>query len=255
MRPSRGDLSTPRGGTPPGPFAFRRAPFELPASMQGLPTGRSQLSGEVLEQSHRNRVMVGAVKELGEHGYAASKVLSIIKAAGVSRNTFYLYFADKQECFLAAYDVVVAWLEHEATAALAGSTRWADKVRIASESTLALLGADPGIARLVAAEILCLGPAGQAHQRAAIDHLTPLLRLGRTEDPAAAQLSPRLELALLSGAISLVAREVCAGRGDRLPELAPDLLEFLLVPYLGVPAARRMILDEGSSAAPSATGR
>jgi AcrR family transcriptional regulator len=225
---------------PPGPFAGRPPESGLPGFLRGSPVGREQLSAEAVARSHRNRMMLGAVKVVGESGFYDSKVESIISAGGVSRNTFYRHFADKRACLLAAYETTVAWLEEEATRAIAAEACWADKVRVAGESTLSLLAGDPHLARLVALEILCLGPAGQARQRALIDRLSRPLRLGRVVDPLPYEFSPGLELALLSGAISMIGREVNEGRGERLGGLAPALTEFLLVPYLGRAEALRV---------------
>jgi AcrR family transcriptional regulator len=239
MSLSSGVPSPPLKGLPSGPSASLAAGFPA-ASFTRLPIGRNQFPREVLDQHHRNRVLIGAVASLAECGYRDASVERLIVAAGVSRHTFYAHFPDKEACYLAAYDRAVEWLEQEATAALAGADGWADKVGTAVESTLVLLAANPGVARLAAAEILCIGPAGQARRRTLVDRLIPVMCLGPAERPASAVSTPRLELALLSGVFSMVDREVSGGRGERLAELAPDLTEFLLLPYLGPAKARRV---------------
>jgi AcrR family transcriptional regulator len=231
--------SPPLEGPPPGPFAIHTSPTP-PFLLGGARTGRDEFPREVLDRNHRNRILRGAVASLADHGYNDISVERLIAAAGVSRFTFYANFPDKEACYVAAYDRAVEWVEREVTAALSGAGTWPDKVHVACDSTLALLGTQPGLARLIAAEILCVGPAGRARHQTLIDRLIPLLRFGRVEQPASGASTPRLELALLSGFISVVAREASAGRGDRLAGMAPDLAEFLLVPYLGHAAARRV---------------
>jgi AcrR family transcriptional regulator len=221
-----------------GPFAMRNE-GPTPLSLGRLPIGRHGLSREFVAQNHRNRLMAGAVQAIGEHGYAAGSVAAIIKVAGVSRNTFYEHFADKEACFLAAYEVIVAWLEREGAAAAAGAGDWPGAVKAAVAKTVTLLGADLGVARLATVEISLAGPAAAAAERALVDRLAAPLRLGRAEGLPDAALSARLEPALIGGALSLVARAVGAGQGDRLAELAPGITEFLLVPYLGAMAAAR----------------
>jgi AcrR family transcriptional regulator len=205
------------------------------------PNAHHRFLHQVLARNNRNRVLSGAVAAVAEHGYPKTSVERIIAAAGVSRYAFYGQFPDKETCLLAAYDRGLAWLEQELTAALLGAGDWAEQVRIATARALALLAADLGVARLLATEILCIGPAGPARRRALVDRLIPLLRRGRAEAPGSAAATPRLELALASGAISLVGRELSAGRGERLAELAPDLAEFLLTPYLDAAPARLLI--------------
>ena len=223
---------------PVGPFAFNRGD-PPPFALARLPIGRHGLPREVVQANQRNRLLAGAIDAIGERGYAAGSVAGIIKAAGVSRNTFYEHFADREACFLAAYEAIVAWLEREGAAAAAGAGDWPGAVRAAVAKTLALLGADLGVARLLTVEISLAGPAAAAAERALVDRLAAPLRLGRAEGPPNAGLSARLEPALIGGAFSLVARAVGAGQGDRLAELASGITEFLLVPYLGAMAAAR----------------
>lgn len=50
------------------------------------------------------------VDAVSERGYAVVTVADVIKRAGVSRETFYEQFANKEDCFMAAYDEIVASL-------------------------------------------------------------------------------------------------------------------------------------------------
>lgn len=46
-------------------------------------------------------------RAVATRGYSATSVANVIELAGVSRTTFYEHFANKDECFLAAYEVMV----------------------------------------------------------------------------------------------------------------------------------------------------
>ena len=52
-------------------------------------------------------MLVAMVQAVAETGYALVAVADVIDRAGVSRKTFYEQFANKDECFLAAYDATV----------------------------------------------------------------------------------------------------------------------------------------------------
>jgi AcrR family transcriptional regulator len=247
------DPAPPLQDRPPGPFA-PLAPSKPALLFDPLPGAHHRLRGEVLDRNHRNRVLTAAVASLAENGYHGTSVPTVLAAARVSRDTFYSLFAGKEACFLAAYDVAVAWLEAEVARALDGVTRWVDQMRVAIETILAALAADPPLARLLATEILCIGPAAQARRRDLVDRLVPLLRLGRAECPECSPSSPRLELALVSGAISIVDHEVSAGRGDRLAELAPDIAELLLAPYLD-PAPAHLLVRRAPARRPAPASR
>ena len=48
------------------------------------------------------------LEAVSRHGYPATTVGELVALAGVSKSTFYEHFADKQECFLATFDEIVA---------------------------------------------------------------------------------------------------------------------------------------------------
>ena len=53
--------------------------------------------------SQRARLVEGMIQAVAEKGYAAATVTDAVRAARVSRGTFYAQFASKEECFLEAY--------------------------------------------------------------------------------------------------------------------------------------------------------
>ncbi len=55
------------------------------------------------KRTQRERLIAGMVMAARRHGYAGANVSRVIARAGVSRPTFYEYFADKDDCFLATH--------------------------------------------------------------------------------------------------------------------------------------------------------
>ena len=53
--------------------------------------------------SQRARLVEGMIQAVAEKGYAAATVADAVRAARVSRGTFYAQFASKEECLLEAY--------------------------------------------------------------------------------------------------------------------------------------------------------
>ena len=91
--------------------------------------------------TQRERLLAGMVTAAALDGYASASVSRVIAEAGVSRPTFYEYFADKDDCFLAALADVQNRLLHE--------------VRVAVESRdprLALTSAVAALLEFVTAE-------------------------------------------------------------------------------------------------------
>ena len=86
---------------PPAPPVF----FE---ALQRLPPGRHSVPAEEVARQQRLRLMAGMLDAVGEQGYVATSVADVLSRAGVSRRTFYEHFADKEACFLQAFDHVAA---------------------------------------------------------------------------------------------------------------------------------------------------
>ncbi len=222
-----------------GPFAFRPDPTP-PLALAHLPAGRHGLPREFIEDNQRNRLMAAAIDVLGERGYLASTVDAICSAAGVSSNTFYTQFDDKEACFLAAYDVTLAWLTDEASRSVAAADDWPRQVQAAVAGTLELLASDSHLTRLCAVEILRLGRVGSARHQATIERLAMPLRRGRAHCPWGEDLPPLLEATIAGGAVWLVGHRTRSGQPGSLTELAPEITYFLLVPYLDTPAAQQV---------------
>jgi AcrR family transcriptional regulator len=210
-------------------------------SLTRLPVGRHGLPREFIEQNQRNRLMAAALELFGGRGYSAASIADVIKVAGVSRNTFYAHFDDKEACFLATYDVVVAWLTERTAVAVREADAWAPAVIAVIDTLTGLLAADPRLARLCTVDVFQVGPPAARRHEDLIERLTRALRAGRSIGSRDAELPPVLDAVLVGGAVSLVARWVNAGEGDRLAELAPELSEALLAPYLGRAAVRELL--------------
>src|ERR1700733_13670475 len=69
-----------------------------------LPRGRHKLSRDEVVASQRGRLLRAMEELVGTFGYESTTVPQVIKAAHVSTATFYRFFADKVDCFIALCD-------------------------------------------------------------------------------------------------------------------------------------------------------
>src|SRR4051812_49438896 len=114
---------------------------------------------------HRDRLVLGMVAAVAERGYAATTITDVVRHARVSRRTFYEHFADKEACFLAAYDAVSdTVLAGIAEAAQRGAT-FEERILASVRAYLEALAAEPAIARVFTVDILGAGPAALARRR------------------------------------------------------------------------------------------
>jgi AcrR family transcriptional regulator len=200
-----------------------------------LPRGRNGLSRKLVAQSQKERLIAAVVRVAAAKGYQATSVADILKTAGVGRESFYKHFANREACFLAANDVLVADLERRIEAAYVQPEPWPDRARGGLAAALEWLSADPDVARVMMIEMGTVGPVASVRFRKAFKQLTSWLSDGpRPSDGL-------LDIAGIAtgGVFSRIYEEVVLGRAAELPRLLPQLTFELMLPYFGTEDARR----------------
>lgn len=218
----------------------KKKPEEEAGAAPRLPAGRHGLPREFVVQNQRERIVTALVDVVAERGYNATTVANITKAAAVSRRTFYEHFDDKEACFLAAYEMVADHLAASMRAAAEAFEEWPEKVRAALATMLRFFAGEPELARLMMIEPTAAGGEIAARHRASMQGLVEILKAGRPEHGGDRPLPEATEEALVGGIVSLVIREIGAGRTERLESLLPDLVELTLAPYVGAEQAERL---------------
>lgn len=205
-----------------------------------LPRGRHGLSREVVEENQRQRLVAGVAEALAEHGYAGLTVKHVIEAAGVSRATFYEQFENKREAVLAAHGAVFERFRALLMRSCNGEQEWPLKVKAAVGAALEFAATEPAQAQLLVLDALA-GDAEIASQVLACnDHLAALLGAGGRQSPRGAALPKLTEKALIGAAAAIIAGRLMNGEAAMLPELQPELVELILMPYLGGEAAAQV---------------
>jgi AcrR family transcriptional regulator len=205
------------------------------AELGPLPAGRHGFSREQVAHNQRERLIAGLATGVAEHGYQAVTITHITKEAKVSRRVFYENFEGKEECFLAAFEVVVGHIRELATEAVAPLDDWPRQAIAASRAVLAFLASEPDLARLCLVESQGASPAVAARFHEAVHEAVPFLEQGRAE--RGRELPPSTEEATIGALILLASRKVSAGEAAQLEDLLPDFTEFILAPYLGAEEA------------------
>src|SRR5947209_15996704 len=144
-----------------------------------LPSGRHGLTREEVMASQRARLVEAMVHGVAEKGYAATTVADVVERAGVSRRTFYEQFADKEACFLAAYDAALAAVlaRIAETAGPDGpAAGWRERARAGVEAFLDLLAGQPAFAQALQVEILTAGPAALERRAGMLATFSPVWR-------------------------------------------------------------------------------
>ena len=163
-------------------------------------------------------------------GDAGTSVKQVVGLAGVSRRTFYEQFANKQECFLATFDVIAA----------GGAKRIGDTYRRTSggamerlqacfEALTSSIGANSKRATLAIVEMQTAGLLGLARLRAASAAFEQMLCSTFAHASDARALPMPLVRGIVGGVNHPIARLLRERRAEEIPLLTQEMLGFTLI--------------------------
>jgi AcrR family transcriptional regulator len=214
------------------------------------PSGRHLIPRDYVSQNQRERMLLATAELAAERGYQQTTIELIAKTARVALVTFYEHFADKEACFLAAFDESVA-AAGEALAELLDPERpWVEQISTGLEVFLEMVVAEQARAKLCIVESQAAGGEALARYQSMLASVAPKLREGRELNPRSSRLPDGLEVAIAGGLMWLVHQRLLAGRVDDLEGLLPEMLQVTLTPYVGeVEAARAAEAAQARAAA------
>ncbi len=196
------------------------------------------------DRAQRARLLEGMVQAVAEKGYAAATVADAVRAARVSRGTFYAQFASKEACFVEAYRHGVEVLDARvARAVREHQGGWRDQLRAGLRAYLEGLAAEPRFARTWLLEIHAAGPVAQAERDATLRRFAARyggsFEAARAERPDLAVPGDDALFVLAAGVDQLICAHVREGALDRLPDLTEPLLTCAVAVLEGTAAAER----------------
>jgi AcrR family transcriptional regulator len=198
-----------------------------------LPSGRHGLPPAFVVANQRDRILDAVMIVVSERGYAAMRIEDVILVAGVSRRTFYDHFANKEEAFLAAYDLVVRQLTAAVGSAFAGGGAWSSQVSRGLAVFLQLLASEPALARVCIVEVLAAGPNALARRAASLQRFRVFIAPDDEERTGSGQVTPLTAETVIGGVYEVIYSRVVERRTHELPSLMPELLHAVLLPFVG----------------------
>lgn len=201
-----------------------------------LPRGHHKLSDDVVKQSQQMRMLESMTSVCAEKGYAATSVADVIARAGVSRKAFYKHYENKEDCFLAAYDVGLERLNERIVASVTAAAPDVTAVLRATLSAyLDALAAEPDFARILAIEALAGGPAARKRRDDGFERFIELYRMLleqiRAQDPKLPDTREDVLVAAIGAVAELIRRTVSLHGPEGLPaikEIAIEITSTLL---------------------------
>jgi AcrR family transcriptional regulator len=166
--------------------------------------GVDELSNKRQKASQRQRLIAAMTAACARDGYRDATVAEAIAIAGVSRATFYEYFADKDDCFLAAQSAQRDGLQSHVEAAVLANPEPAAQVAV--RSLLDFAAEQPASAQLLTHESLAAGGVAANRHDEMFDHLGEIVEQA-TRDTSYL-VAPKI---LLAGACHMIWPHLHAG--------------------------------------------
>jgi AcrR family transcriptional regulator len=210
-----------------------------PAAGSTLRPGPNGLPRTAVADIQRGRIVAAAVQAVEEVGYARMTVAQIIGRARVSRKTFYLVFRDREDCFLAAFDLAIAAATSAAEDGYRHGPTWRARTRSGLASLLAFLDDEPGLAKLGVVEALGAGPPVLQRRAELLERLAAVVDRGRLE--ATAEPPPLAAEGVVGAVLGVLHARLLSGDGAPLSRLLGPLMGMIVLPYLGVHEAGREV--------------
>ena len=197
-----------------------------------------------VSEMQRSRLLSAAAVVVNDEGYANVTVAHITERARVSRRTFYDLFENREACLGALIEDVVAAIEGEIARAALDGLSWRERVRGGLLAILSFFDREPALARVCVVQSLRGGPDVLRRREEILARLIVVLDEGRGEGAASVSRGSGVTALTAEGLIgaSLAILDARLQKGEDTPPLTSltgELMSMIVLPYLGVAAARR----------------
>jgi AcrR family transcriptional regulator len=216
------------GRTPPSRTARvrkvgSRAPLPATPLYDRLPRGPHGLAPEAVRDHQRMRIHGAMIEAVARSDYRSVSVKQVIALAGVSRRSFYEQFENKQDCFLATFDVIaergVERIRESYRATQGGID---ERLLAVFESFVDAASQEPNASALVMVDAQTAGIPGTLRLRRATAACEEMLSRSLANSPNATALPAPIVRAITGGLHGAVAtrlrRGLAAGEAGRMAE-------------------------------------
>lgn len=181
----------------------------------------------------RVRMLVAATATVDEFGYAGMTIGRITAVARVSRASFYEVFEDREDCFLAVFELGLSEAASVAMAAFEDECEWREGVRSALAHLLTFMQDRPALARLCVVGSLAAGERVLERRVDYLERFAAFVDAGRSAPEATLDPPPVTAEAVVLGAAGVLYSRLLEHRGESLMDLLGPLMSLIVGPYLG----------------------
>jgi AcrR family transcriptional regulator len=184
-------------------------------------------SPEEVASHQRARIYAAMIGLVSERGYDAVTIRDLARLAGVSKHTFYEHFADKDECFIATYELLVRRSAKRVGEAQRGCCDWRERMRLAFCAWVNGIACEPKAARLVLVEAFAGGPAALERMRRSDGMFAAMIEQSFAGAPDGIVVPALVVRGIVAGMARVARARLLAGRERELPDLADELLDWV----------------------------
>jgi len=198
---------------------------------------------EEVARNQRARLYGAMIESGARRSYQGTAGAHVIARGGVSRRAFYELFCNKEHCFLATYDIVVARARKRVLDAWVQERGWANRLHAACKALLDDAAESPNGPRLVLVEALGVGPKSRERMQLANMTFERLVGGAFQMAPDGVGFSRLTTRAIVGGVRQVAFRRMYERREQELYTLTDEVLDWIesyrtpAVARLGVPAS------------------
>jgi len=193
---------------------------------------------ELVTSPKRQAILDGMLEAVGAEGYEQTSVRTVLDRTGVYRQAFYDNFADKDDCYLQAFDAGVERVEALVLDAASGQDAWTDRLRTGLAALLGFLDSEPDVGRALIVEVHAAGPEALAKRTAAMERVNAFLDRAREEADEAETPPAIAGEGVAAGIHAVIHSRLATGAEDGFAGLLPEFMYFAVLPYFGAERAR-----------------
>lgn len=188
---------------------------------------------QLVSSPKREQILAAMLEEVGTSGYDATSVRMVLDRCGLYRQAFYDNFADKEECFAAAYERGLAEAEALVARAAASEGAWVDQMRAGLTALLDHLDADPAVGRALFVEVHVAGAEALTQRGAAMSRVVEFVDRAREERDVADSPPGIAAEGVVAGIHAVLHSRLSTGATEGFRALLPDFIYFATLPYFG----------------------
>lgn len=193
-----------------------------------LTGGPGRMAPDHVARHQKARLQGAMVEAVARHGYAGTTLRELVTLAGVSKSTFYEHFESKQDCFLSTFDEIVGQVGVDVAEAYRSGGDFRERLIAGLATFMSLAEDEPAAASLVAVESLTLGTPGVAHRERGSEAFEALIQQSFDHSPSQLLVSATIVRGIVAGIRGVAYRRLRAGRGEDLPGVVAELVDWAL---------------------------